>query len=65
MREYLREAMLTLERWEFPKIRGTILGVPIIRTVAFGSLYWGSPILENNHIKTSYSRPISNLVPPR
>ena len=28
----------------FPKIRGTILGVPIIRTIVFGGLYWGPPI---------------------
>ena len=25
--------------WEFPKIRGTILGVPIIRIIVFGGLY--------------------------
>ena len=30
--------------WGFPKIRGTILGVPIIRTVVFGGLYWEFPI---------------------
>ena len=30
--------------WGFPKIRGTFLGVPIIRTIVFGSLYWGPPI---------------------
>ena len=30
--------------WGFPKIRGTILGVPIIRTIVFWGLYWGSPI---------------------
>ena len=30
--------------WEFPKIRGTILGVPIIRTIVFWGLYWGPPI---------------------
>ena len=27
-------------KWGFPKIRGTILGVPIIRTIVFGGLYW-------------------------
>ena len=27
----------------FSKIRGTILRVPIIRTVVFCGLYWGSP----------------------
>ena len=36
--------------WEFPKIRGTILGVPIIRTIVFWGLYWGPLILGNYHI---------------
>ena len=27
----------------FPKIRGNLLGVPIIRTTVFWGLYWGSP----------------------
>ena len=36
--------------WGFPKIRPTILGVPIIRTVVFWGLYWGPPILGNYHI---------------
>ena len=31
----------------FPKIRGTLLGVPIIRTIVFWDLYWGPPILGN------------------
>ena len=31
----------------FPKIRGTFLGVPIIRTIVFWGLYWGSLILGN------------------
>ena len=34
----------------FPKIRGTLLGVPIIRTIVFWGLYWGSQILGNYHI---------------
>ena len=34
--------------WEFPKIRGTILGVPIIRTIVFWGLYWGPLILGNS-----------------
>ena len=36
--------------WEFPKIRGTILGVPIIRTIVFWGLYWGPLILGIYHI---------------
>ena len=31
--------------WGFPKIRGTYLGVPIIRTIVFWGLYWGPLIL--------------------
>ena len=34
----------------FPKIMGTFLGVPIIRTIVFWGLYWGPPILGNYHI---------------
>ena len=37
-------------RWGFPKIRGTLLGVPIIRTIVFLGLYWGSPILGNQRV---------------
>ena len=39
-----------LSIWGFPKIRGTFLGVPIIRTIVFRVLYWGPPILGNYHI---------------
>ena len=37
----------------FPNIRGTILGVPIIRTIVFGGLYWGPPILGNYPVHSS------------
>ena len=30
--------------WGFPRIRGTILGVPIIRIIIFLGLYWGPRI---------------------
>ena len=30
--------------WGFPKIRGTILGVPIIRTIIFWGLIMGVPL---------------------
>ena len=36
--------------WEFPKIGGTSLGVPIRRTIVFLGLYWGPLILGNYHI---------------
>ena len=39
-----------LSIWGFPKIRGTILGVPIIWTIVFWGLYWGPLILGNYHI---------------
>ena len=29
---------------------GTFLGVPIIRTIVFWGLYWGSSILGNYHL---------------
>ena len=32
--------------WVFPKIRGTILGVPIIRIIVFWGLYWGPSFRE-------------------
>ena len=33
----------------FPKIRGTMLGVPIIRIIVYWGLYWGPLILGNYH----------------
>ena len=36
--------------WGFPKIRGTILGVRIIRIIIYWGLYWGPLILGNYHI---------------
>ena len=36
--------------WGFPKIRGTFLGVPIIRIIVFWGLYWGPLILGNYHL---------------
>ena len=38
-------------KWEFPKIRGTLLGVPIIRIIVFWGLYLGPLILGNYQIK--------------
>ena len=32
--------------WWFPKIRGTILGFPIVRTLVFWGPNWASLILE-------------------
>ena len=34
--------------WGFPKIRGTFLGVPVLRTIYLGGLCWGLPILGNS-----------------
>ena len=36
--------------WGFPKIRGTFLGVPIIRIIISWGLDWGPLILANYHI---------------
>ena len=33
----------------FPEIRGTMLGVPVIRTIIFWGLYWGTPLQGNYH----------------
>ena len=41
--------------WGFPKIRGTLLGVPIIRTVIFLGLYWGPLVLGNYHLSNGGS----------
>ena len=40
--------------WGFPKIRGTFLGVLIIRTIVFWGLYWDPLILGNYHIASSH-----------
>ena len=42
--------------WGFPKIRGTLLEIPIIRTVVFWGLYWGPRILGNYHIGTARTK---------
>ena len=36
--------------WGFPKMQGTFLGVPRIRTIAFWGLHCGSLILGNYHL---------------
>ena len=35
----------------FPKLGVAFLGVPIIRTIMFGGLYWGPPILGKYHMR--------------
>ena len=37
----------TADIWEFPKVRGTMLGAPIIRNnmIIFGGSLWGPPTL--------------------
>ena len=37
-------------KWGFPKIRGTFVGVHILRTVVDLGLYWGPPILGNDQV---------------
>ena len=32
------------------KIRGTYVGVPVIKIILFGNLYWASPICGSYHI---------------
>ena len=37
-------------KWEFPKIGGTTLRVPIMRTIIFWGLHWDPPIQGNYQI---------------
>ena len=37
--------------WEFPKIKGTFLGVPILRIIIYWGLYWGTLILGKYHVE--------------
>ena len=50
------DSLLLLVIWGFPQIRGTSLGVPIIRIIVFWGLYWGPPILGNYHMVVSRGR---------
>ena len=50
LRGWVLELRLYRDIWEFPKIRGTILGVPIIRALVFCGLYWVLFILGNYHM---------------
>ena len=61
----LRELKLTYHKmgiWRFPKIRGTLLGIPIIRNILFWGLYWGPLISGNYHIVNLNSRVSYNLI---
>ena len=40
--------------WALPNIKGTLLGVPIIRTIIFWGLYWGPLVLGNYHMLELY-----------
>ena len=42
----------------FPKIRGTILGVPIIKDYNIHFLYWGQRLLGNYHIVPMCTAPL-------
>ena len=54
--------------WGFPKIRGSFLGVPIIRVIIFGDLNWSTPIWGNYHIwlrNTVTKQDIRNTLKPK
>ena len=36
--------------WGVSKLRGTLLGVPIIRIIVYWGLYWGPLIQGNYHV---------------
>ena len=42
-------------KWWFPKIKGTFLGVPLIRTIIYWGIYWGTLILGNYQIEKEES----------
>ena len=50
---------------DFPNFRGTFVGVPVIRAIAFAELYWESaPIMENqmeNSMETAMEAIISGF----
>ena len=52
-------------KWEFPKIRGTILGVPVIRTILFLGLYWGPLIMGNYQILMPKPQAINIQLSPK
>ena len=41
--EHRKEPWTAFRKWEVPKIRGTILGIPIIKTIVFWGLHWDPP----------------------
>ena len=57
--------MAPLEKtiWGFPKIRGTLFGVPIIRNITFWGLYWGPLILGNYHLLLNKTPRRTSLLP--
>ena len=53
--ELLGSHALLHRNWRFPKIRGTILGVPVIRIIVFG-VYIGAPLCRET---TNYSQSVA------
>ena len=49
-RHRLGSCIVAAAIWGFPKIRGTILGVPIMRTIVFGGSILGPLVLGNYHL---------------
>ena len=54
--------------WEFPKIRGTLLGVPIMRIIVYWGLYWGPPNFGKLpyiyiYIERERERPARRIIP--
>ena len=45
-------------KWGFPQIRGPVLGISIIRAIAFGGLCFGTPFYVNRQINPSALRGI-------
>ena len=49
--DFAKSGLHGLRNWGFPEIRGTLLGVPIIRIIIYWGLHWGPLILGNYHLR--------------
>ena len=57
--------IVATHKWGFPKIKGTFLGVPIMRAIVFWGLYWGPLILGNYQIEDPQCGPPSRRRGPQ
>ena len=60
-----RGTLAKMPIWELPKIRGTLLGVPIIRMIIFWGPYWGPLFWESTISEFSMNSPKNKAAPCR